>query len=538
MGNNFLQILLEEFCGKIFPERISCKNFPTRFSREDFVAKFPTIFCSQNFAGRFSTTFPARLWEKLVPQGFSHNNFLQHFLQDCGEPATFSCKFFPRESFSGKNSCVTTTFPASKFSHKKCSRGTIFQEHFLQDNFVGKCFPTRFSTRISCKNSCWKIFPQDFPARISCLQIIAWKILWIFLKILQHFLQENSSRKNFAGRILWDFPKYFGKSFSHKNFPQDCPHNNVCRKDVSGQDLVGRILREDCCGITTSWEYIAGNIILQEFPARLCPVRSSHRKSCGKISLRDKFLQEDVAGRFSTRISCKIFPQQFPARFQATLFLQDFPTRISCKIVGQNSSSKNFPQDFAQKNFLWVFPTTILPEHFLQDVPTRISHKIVQDLPTSLSWDNSPAGFSHKIFPQEFPTRFPATFSFNIILQVFPTTISCNISCKFFPQQFPATFPARFSRKYCRKSCGKFLWENLAGNVVENSCGKILQEMLQGIVVGKTCRKCCRKLLWEKLKMLQEMFWENLVGKYCGKLLWEKLVGKYCRKIIAGKTCR
>ena len=42
--------------------------------------------------------------------------------------------------------------------------------------------------------------------------------------------------------------------------------------------------------------------------------------------------------------------------------------------------------------------------------------------------------------------------------------------------------------------CGKFLWENLAGNV----CGKIFQKFL----------------------------WEMFAGKSCGKILRENLVGQ------------
>ena len=55
-----------------------------------------------------------------------------------------------------------------------------------------------------------------------------------------------------------------------------------------------------------------------------------------------------------------------------------------------------------------------------------------------------------------------------------------------------------------RMGLEKFLWENLAGNLVGKSCGKILWE----IVGGKSCRKLLGK---------------NFAGNCWGKILWEIL---------------
>ena len=96
------------------------------------------------------------------------------------------------------------------------------------------------------------------------------------------------------------------------------------------------------------------------------------------------------------------------------------------------------------------------------------------------------------------------------------------------------------------KSCGKFLWENLAGNScrtrrrgksqfqkgsdwwkfsiwnrvmgsqpIRIQLGKILQKNLVG--------KSCGKFLWENLA---GNLVGNLAGNCCGKILWEILVGQ------------
>ena len=90
--------------------------------------------------------------------------------------------------------------------------------------------------------------------------------------------------------------------------------------------------------------------------------------------------------------------------------------------------------------------------------------------------------------------------------------------------------------KSCRKSCGKILWEILVGNLVGNSCRKILQENLE----GNSCGKSCGKILWEIFagnlvgnscgKILQENLVEKFCGKSCGKIFWEILVGNSCGK--------
>ena len=84
-------------------------------------------------------------------------------------------------------------------------------------------------------------------------------------------------------------------------------------------------------------------------------------------------MSHNISHRIFSRISHKIFPQEFSARF---------PTRISHK-----NSPQGFPARFSPKNF---------PQDFPQDFPPRFSHKI-----------------SRKIFPQDFPQDFRARFSSN-----------------------------------------------------------------------------------------------------------------------------
>ena len=71
--------------------------------------------------------------------------------------------------------------------------------------------------------------------------------------------------------------------------------------------------------------------------------------------------------RLSSSISCKIFLQEFPARFSHKNFLQDFPARISPQEFPTRFSSKIFPHDF---------PTRFSHKNFPQDFSTRFSSKI------------------------------------------------------------------------------------------------------------------------------------------------------------------
>ena len=72
---------------------------------------------------------------------------------------------------------------------------------------------------------------------------------------------------------------------------------------------------------------------------------------------------------------------------------------------------------------------------------------------------------------------------------------------------------------------------------MEKSCGK---SVCRKIVAGKSLQDIfAGKLFWENLagkscgKILCEILQENLAGKSCGKFLKENLV----RKILAGKSC-
>ena len=178
------------------------------------------------------------------------------------------------------------------------------------------------------------------------------------------------------------------------------------------------------------------------------------------------------------RISRKIFPQEFPARFATEFpakfsrknFLQEFPTRISHKIfpswilIGWLPITLfqmlNFHQLLPFLN--WLFSLLLV----LQEVPTRISCKIFpQDFPTRISCkifpQKFPARISCKIFPQDFPTRFShKIFPSWILIGWLPLTLlqilNFHQSLPFLNWLFPSSlshkiflqeFPARFSRK-------------------------------------------------------------------------------------------
>ena len=106
------------------------------------------------------------------------------------------------------------------------------------------------------------------------------------------------------------------------------------------------------------------------------------------------------------------------------------------------------------------------PLHTIKTFSTKISCKIAHSMSSSISLQDFPARFSHKIFPQDFPARFsrknfpqdfPARFSRKIFLQEFPARFSRRIFRKIFPQDFPArfshkNFPQEFLAKFSRKN--------------------------------------------------------------------------------------
>ena len=181
-----------------------------------------------------------------------------------------------RDRYGKFQTAFPTEFPARfsrKISHK------IFPQQF-PTRFSNKNFPQDFPTRISCK-----IFPQTFPARISH-------------KI---FLQEfpvRCSRKHFPQ----DFPTRFSRRnfptrISHKIFPQTFP-TRISRK-IFPKDFSTRISRK----IFPSW------ILIGWLPITLFQMLTFHQSL---PFLNCLFPLHPVPQDFPARISCKIFPQDFP----------------------------------------------------------------------------------------------------------------------------------------------------------------------------------------------------------------------------------
>ena len=308
---------------KIFPQQ-----FPTRF----FLQQFPSKFSHKIFPQDFPQHFPAR---------FSHKIFLQDFPQD------FSSKIFPQD----------------------------FPQHFPTR------FPTRFSCRILPQQFSNNNFPHNFPARISC--------------------------KN--------FPQDFPVIFYHNNFPQDFP-----KLDPDWLAPHHPIPNAKFPPITA--------FLKLAFPPPPCPHKNFLQELPTRFSCKI-FPQE-----FPTRISHKIFPSWiligwlpitlfqmlnfhqslpflnwlFPCSLSHKNFPQELPTRISCKI---------FPQDFPKLDPDWLAPHHPIPNAKFPPItaflklafsPSSLSHKnLPQEFPTRFSRKIFPQEFSRKIFPQDFPELDP-----------------------------------------------------------------------------------------------------------------------------------
>ena len=127
-------------------------------------------------------------------------------------------------------------------------------------------------------------------------------------------------------------------------------------------------------------------------------------------------ISHSIFHRISSRISRKIFLQDFSTRISHKNFLQEFPTRLSRKI---------FLPDFPKLDPDWLAPHHPIPNAKFPPItaflklafspppcPARISCKnFPQDFPATIS---------HKIFLQEFPTRF---FPSWILIGWFPITL-------------------------------------------------------------------------------------------------------------------
>ena len=131
-----------------------------------------------------------------------------------------------------------------------------------------------------------------------------------------------------------------------------------------------------------------------------CPARFSRKNFPQEFPrISHKIFPQEFPARFSCKNFPKIFLQEFPARFSHEIFLQDFPkldpdwlapnhlipnakfppitaflklafspppcpARISCK---------NFPQDFPARISPQGFPARISHKNFPQEFPTRFS---------------------------------------------------------------------------------------------------------------------------------------------------------------------
>ena len=251
-----------------------------------------------------------------------------------------------------------------------------------------------FSPPPSPTNISRKNFPQEFPARFSH-------------KI---FLQEFPAR--FSHK---HFSQTFSTTFSHKNFPQDFP--------------------------TLDPDWLAPHHPIPN--AKFPPITAF---------LKLAFSPPPCP----TRISRKIFPQEFSTRFSHKNFPQEFPANISHKHFPTNISRKIFPQDFPELDPDWLAPHHPIPN---AKFPPITSFLKLAFSPSTFSNKHFPqeffARFSCKIFPQEFPARFShknflQTFVRKHFLQHFPTRFLCKnflqdfptrISHKIFSQDFPTLDP-------------------------------------------------------------------------------------------------
>ena len=143
-----------------------------------------------------------------------------------------------------------------------------------------------------------------------------------------------------------------------------------------------RMLQEDLAG-----RFHAGRSSQEDLVGRSCGTTSSH-----------KIFLQDLVGRFSHKISRRIFPQDFPQDCPTR-----FPSRLWDKILWEDSCGTRFP-------------TRLWDNH----CPARFSHKILsgrssrkfflEDLARKIVVGRFPAGFVHKISHIDYPPRFPARF--------------------------------------------------------------------------------------------------------------------------------
>ena len=211
---------------------------------------------------------------------------------------------------------------------------------------------------------------------------------------------------------------------------------------------------------------ISHNIFLQNFP-KLDPdwLAPHHPIANAKFPpitafLKLAFSPTPCPAKFSRKISCKNFPQHFPAKFsQAGSWLVGSPSPYSKCWISTNHClsqigfplhpvSQDFPTRFCRKNFPQDFPKLdpdwLAPHHPISNAkfpPITAFLKLVFSPPpchTRVSLKNFPQDFPARISHKNFPQNF---------LQHFPQNFPARFSCKNFLPHFLEKFPARFSHK-------------------------------------------------------------------------------------------
>ena len=164
-----------------------------------------------------------------------------------------------------------------------------FKQHFLQQfptRFSRKIFPQDFPTRISCK-----IFQQQFPTRFSSKIFPSWiLIVWLPITLLQMLnFHQSLPFLNWLFPLL-HFPQDFPARISNKIFPQQF-HERFSRKKFPARFS---------SKIFPSW------ILIGWLPITLFQMLNFHQ-SLPFLNWLFPLLH---------------FPQDFPTRFPAMIFLQ------------------------------------------------------------------------------------------------------------------------------------------------------------------------------------------------------------------------
>ena len=292
MGN-FLQDFPQDFLTR-FSHRISHKisdrisgNISSRISCKIF----HKISC------RISYKISLRISPKYCLQNFPQD-FPIRFPQDCFFPERFSHKIFPSRILIGW--LPITLFQILNF-HQSLPLlnwlfpSTLFCKIFLQD----------FHARISCK-----IFPLDFLQLDPDLLAPHHPIPNDKFPPITAFLKLAFSPQPCPARFQTDFPvrfpAEFPSRFSLKNFPQDFPTRFSCKNFLQEFPTIFscKIFPQDFSELDPDWLAPHHPIPNAKFP----PITAFLKLAFSPSSC-------------PARISCKIFLQDFPARFSHKIFL-------------------------------------------------------------------------------------------------------------------------------------------------------------------------------------------------------------------------